>query len=320
MKGAPLVAAKRRAPLPRAPEIGDHTLMANRALWVLGLGMVAASIVGCGGGGPADAPPSVMAPSFSPSGGTTASGGAASEVWWKHRLNGGVGMPVVSNGIPGTITYGDRLTRVTNGGTERIVTFNLTLTLSDSGGSATSHATNELDDTLVVGPPSAVVSETWHQEQQVSAPGMSEHVTIQAMEALATPLVDFGDRSDLDQLPVGHAEEATTRITTNASATASAPGFAPQTNTKTSITDVHVMWTVMAQLPSMMVLGNTYERVVQVQMQTDSTDTSTLMTTSQTETDWLAAGIGLIKGQKNADEFLPSGATAELIDTNLGLM
>ena len=41
--------------------------------------------------------------------------------------------------------------------------------------------------------------------------------------------------------------------------------------------------------------------------------------TSQTETDWLAAGIGLIKVQKTADSFLPGGVTAELIDTNLGL-
>jgi hypothetical protein len=260
-----------------------------------------------------------MTASFSPTGGTTASGGAASEVWWKHRLNGGVGMPIVSNGIPGTITYGDRLTRVINGGTERVVTFNLSLTLSDAGGSATSHATNELDDSLMVGPPSAVVSETWHQDQQVSGPGLSEHVSIQAMEALATPLVDFGDRTDLDQLPVGHVEEATVRVTTNASATASAPGVAPQTNTKTSISDEHVVWTVMAQLASMTVLGNTYQRVVEVQTQTDTTDTTTLMTTSQTETDWLAAGIGLIKVQKTADNFLPSGATAELIDTNLGL-
>ena len=110
------------------------------------------------------------------------------------------------------------------------MTFNLTVTALSDGSNSAPRRTRptRLDDTLMAGPPSAVVSENVHQEQQASGAGMSEHVSVQAMMALATPLVDFGDRTDLDQLPVGHADEATVRVTTNATATASAPGVAPR--------------------------------------------------------------------------------------------
>jgi hypothetical protein len=177
-----------------------------------------------------------------------------------------------------------------------------------------------VDDTLIAGPPSMIVSENVHQEQQASGGGMSLHLSLQEMISPAMALIDFGDRLDLDQLPVGHVDEQTVRVMATATATASAPGVTPQTNTKTATSDEHIVWTVMEQMPSMTVLGKTYERVVQVQLQVDATDSQTLMTTTTTETDWLAAGIGLIKSQKAGDSLLPGGATAELIDTNLGLM
>jgi hypothetical protein len=291
--------------------------MVNRAL-VLGLGLIAAGAAGCNGGASEDlAPPATNSGSFSPTNGTTAAG-ATTDVWWKHRMNGGVAMPIVSNGMSGTMTMGDRLTKLTNGGTQRQITFAFTVTLSDGTITATSHATNEIDDTLMAGPPSALVAESVHQEQQASAPGFSEHVTLQEMLTSAMPTIDFGDRADLDQLPVGHVEEATSRVMVTGTATASAPGVAPQTNTETAISDEHFVWTVTGQMPSMTVLGKTYERVVEVQLRVDATDTATLMTTSQTETDWLAAGIGTIKSQKTGDNLLGTAFTAELIDTNLG--
>jgi hypothetical protein len=255
--------------------------------------------------------------SFSPTSGTTASG-AVSDLWWKHRMNGGVATPIVSNGIPGTATLGDRLTRLMDGGTQRAITFTLSVALSDGTTSATTHATNEIDDTLMAGPPSALVSETIHQDQQASGSGVSLDVMLDEMVTPTTPIVDFGDRTDLDQLPVGHAEEMMVRVMVNAIGTVSGPGVAPQTNAKTAMSDEHVVWTVMGQLPSMTVLGKTYQRVVQVQLQVDATDTATLMTTTTTETDWLAAGIGTIKSQRSADSTIGAAVTAELVDTNLG--
>jgi hypothetical protein len=291
--------------------------MINRASWVVGLGLVVSSVVGCGTS-PLDAPPSVMSTSFSPSSGTTAAGAPADDLWWKYRANGGAAVPVQVNGASGTMTVGDISVHLTSGGTKRETTFGMSITVSEGGTIVTNHATSTADETLMVGPPAATVSESLHQEQQLSAPGESIHVMLQTMSTPAMPLVDFGDRPDLDQLPVGHADEVMVRVTATATATASAPGQVPQSDTKTATSDVHVVWTVMAQLPSMTVLGKPYDRVTEIQQQSDATDTLTLMTSSTTNTTWLAAGIGAIKTVTNADS-LPTSITEELLDTNLGL-
>jgi hypothetical protein len=265
-----------------------------------------------------DAPPSVMSGSFSPTSGMTAAGGAATEVWWKHRLNGAMATPVTINGSAGTLQLGDRLTRITSGGTSRVVTFDLTLTLQDASGPVTSHATNEADDTLMAGPPDALVAEQIHQNQQITGDGMSIGLVLSEMVMPSMPIVDLGDRTDLDQLPVGHHDEQTVQTMLSVTATATNGGMS-NSNTMNATSSDHTVWTVMEQIPSMTVLGHTYERVVEMVVDTDSTDISTGMVTTSTQTIWLAAGIGTIKAQQT-DALLPGPMTAELIDTNLGLM
>jgi hypothetical protein len=259
-----------------------------------------------------------MSNSFSPSSATTASGSPAGDLWWTYAVNGGVATPIVIQGLSGTITVGDMMVHLTNGGTKRETTFDMSILLSDGATTVTGHASNRTDDTLIVGPPSAEVSETMHQDQQFSGNGMSLHETIQSMTMPSMPLVDFGDRSDLDSLPIGHTDQATVHLTATASAIASAPGVVPQSDTQTTTSDGTVVWTVMDQLPSMNVRGKTYARVTQIQVQTDSTDAQTGMTTSSTLTNWLAAGIGIIKSVGSSDA-LGTDLTEELIDTDLGL-
>ncbi len=67
---------------------------------------------GCDGGAEAYVVPSGASDSFSPAKGTGADGAPATELWWRHRMNGG--MPLqLSTGL--TMTFGDRLTRVLDG-------------------------------------------------------------------------------------------------------------------------------------------------------------------------------------------------------------
>jgi hypothetical protein len=291
--------------------------MINRALWVVGLGLAVSGAVGCGNA-PIAPPSSVMSNSFSPSSGTTASGAPADDLWWKYEVNGGQAEPVMANGLAGTITVADMMVHLTNGGTKRETTFGMSIALSDGATTVTGHATNQTDETLMVGPPSAEVSETMHQDQQLSGNGMSIHETIQSTTMPSMPLVDFGDHPDLDSLPVGHADQATVHLTVNALVTASAPGQMPQSDAATTTSDGTVTWTVVAQLPSMDVLGKSYQRVTEMQVQTNATEAQTGMTTSSTVTNWLAAGIGIIRSEGAADA-QGTTLTEELIDTDLGL-
>jgi hypothetical protein len=281
------------------------------------LALIATCVVACGGGGSGEMPPSVMSGSFSPTSGTTASGAPGTEVWWKHRLNGGAATPVTVNGVPGTMQLGDRLTQITSGGTSRVITFDLTLRVQDPAGTVTSHSTNEADDTLMAGPPDALVSERILQNQQISGQGNSLQLALNEMIMPGMPLIDRGDRTDLDQLPVGHTDEQMVRTMVSVTATATRGGTS-NSNTMMGAEDDHSVWTVMEQIPSMTVLGHTYERVVKMVVTTDSTDTSTQMVTSSTQTLWLAARIGAIRSEQT-NPFLPGPLTAELIDTNLGL-
>ena len=65
---------------------------------ILALGWIAP--MACDGGGTEDVPPSVASPSFSPATGTTAGGAPAPELWWRHRFNGGMALPIDINGTP----------------------------------------------------------------------------------------------------------------------------------------------------------------------------------------------------------------------------
>jgi len=279
-------------------------------LAVAGLGAGA-----CGPNEPGDMPRSVKSTSFSPVMATTASGDPAAELWWRYRLNGGQPTPIVIFGAAGTITLHDRTTRVTAGGTHRETTLAQSLTANAGGTTITSNTTTTETETLMVGPPNALVSQSQHTVEQVS--GGDRQVT-QTLKTLAMPFVDFADRADLDQLPVGHIDETTGTTVVTGSVTMTSGG---QTRTQpvSGTTSEHTVWTIMEQVPSMTVLGNTYTRIVKAELKTDSTDMSTLWVTSVTVTAWFAAGIGIIKELQDSSQLSIVPITHELVDTNLGL-
>jgi hypothetical protein len=289
----------------------------NFRLALGGLLVAGLSAGACGSNGPVDVPASVMSTSFSPTTATTASGAPAAELWWRHRINGGQPTSIVMFGSAGTVTFGDRTTRVTAGGTHRETTFASSLTLDAAGTTLTSNATSTTTDTFMVGPPAALVSESLHTEELVSGGGTADREVTQTLKTPAMPLVDFADRADLDQLPVGHIDEATVTTVVTGSVTTTSGGRT-QTLPVSGTTSDHEIWTITEQVPSMTVLGNTYTRVVKAELKTDSTDMSTLSMTSVTATAWFAAGIGIIKELQN-DSNLSIPITHELVDTNLGL-
>lgn len=255
--------------------------------------------------------------SFSPVFGMTASG-AKSDVWWKYLINGGQPLSFVdASGVSETATFpGDELVRTSGGGTKRATTFGMNLSFSDSGDLVTESATSETDEVLNPGPPNAVVSADGKQNETLTVQGMAVRIAISVATRLSMPTVDFGDRSDLDQLPVGHVDEATVRKTVTSTATASVGGMA-DTESKTLVSDVHETYTIMEQIPSMTVQGKTYQRVVRVEVKQDATDASSGQpVVNGTSTFWLAAGVGAIKNVAS-ESVLAAEVSVELVDTNL---
>jgi hypothetical protein len=284
---------------------------------VVALGLAMSGLAACGTSSPGDQPASAKSDSFSPSTAVDAMG-MPTDVWWKHRMNGGVATPIEVNGLSGTATATDRLTRVSAGGMNESGSFSMTLVLSDGTTSATSHVTATQTQARTVGPPSASTDLHLNEEEQVVGPGASIHLSLALASMYSMPVVDFGDRTDLDQLPVGHVDEAT--VTTTSSATVNVTGGgAPSTKSQSVTSSDHYVWTVKEQLPSMTVLGKTYQRVVRMEVLTDSTNQSTLEKKSAITTLWLAAGIGIIKQLQPPNDTLSFPVTAELVDTNLGL-
>lgn len=282
----------------------------------LTVGLIAFALAACdAGGSPLETGPAVTSDSFSPVVGKTAAG-AAGDVWWKYRLNGGAAVPITSMGVPGTMKLSDETVRASDGGTKRSSTFGLTIVLNDGSTAVTTTGTATHEDVLMAGPPNAVVSETINEDEVASGGGETLRLVLSSMATPSMALVDFGDRTDLDQVAVGHTDEATVTTMISATATATVNG-SPSTNTTTGTSRDHETWKVAEQIPSMTVQGKTYQRVVRVQVESDSTDTSTNAVTTSSKTLWLAAGVGAIKSIET-NSLLPTQITYELVDTNLG--
>jgi hypothetical protein len=283
------------------------------------VGLLAA--VGCGGGAgglSSAGQPTYKSASFFPTSATDANGQAASEIWWRQRMNGGAPAAFVSDGTPGTIKPDDIEIRLETGSFQRTTTLTGSLTLQDpSGGTATSSFRQDTVDTFDAGPPAAVTRETQHQVQSISASGMHGMLDLNGVATATMPLTVFADRTDLDQLAVGHVDELDYMSTTSVTATVIANGQS-DTSSSSETDMVRETWTVAAVLPSMTVLGTTYARIVQMQRQLDSTDTSTGLQTSTSSTFWFAAGIGMVHGI-STDPDVPelSGVPVDLVDTNL---
>jgi hypothetical protein len=276
------------------------------------------ALMGCDGGGPEHVAPSVRSPSFSPTTGTTADGAPAAELWWRHRLHRGMAWPIDVNGTPGTMKLGDRLTRVIDGGTRRISTLEGDLTSGTGADRLTLHTTQRFDEILMRGPPAAVVSTMLDQEQNSTPAGIPPlNLVLTSMSMPAMPLVDFGDRADLDQVPVGPLGEATVMTATSIAVTTTSGGT-PNTIAMTLRSSDHTRWTILEQLPSLTVLGETYARVVKVQVDVESTDLDTSEVSSAANTFWLAAGIGIVRAEQVASPVVDP-IPVDLADTNLGL-
>lgn len=283
---------------------------------LLGFVLLGLTLAACDGSSAA-LPGSANSQSFSPVFGMTASG-SKSDVWWKYLINGGMPLSFVdSNGLSETATFpGDELVRTSGGGTKRATTFGMNISFSDNGDFVTESATSETDEALNPGPPNAVVSVEGKQSETLTVQGMAARIVTSVVTQLSMPTVDFGDRTDLDQLPVGHVDEATVRKTVTAMTTVSVGGMA-QSETQTLVSDVHETYTIMEQIPSMAVQGKTCQRVVRVEVKTDATDVSTGQPVANgTSTFWLAAGLGAIKNVAS-ESGLATEVGVELIDTNL---
>lgn len=281
------------------------------AALVLAFGCLASS--GCDDGGSPGVAPSGAGNSFSPATGTGADGAPLTELWWRHRINGGLPRQITA---AGTLTFGDRLTRVLEGGTRRITTGDVDTDTVVEMDHSTTHLTQRFEETLIVGPPSAVTSQTLHQETLLSLP---ESPPLKVLATLtmtpAEPVVDVCDRTDLDQLPLGQFAEVT--IMRTLTSTTSAEGRPDSARTETSSSIDHHQWTILQRLPALTVLGNSYRRVVKVAERVDSTDPATAQTTTVTNLFWLAAGIGVVRSEQGTGGFTVEPVLAELIETNL---
>jgi hypothetical protein len=271
--------------------------------------------VGCGGRA-LDPSASAKSDSFFPTSATKASGEAPSELWWRYSINGGAPVPITSDSLSGTMQFSDEVTVLSNGGTSEHSSLSATARLTDGLQVIASSVSEEMDMTLMAGPPSAIISQTTHQEQQLSAPGVAAHISLRGIAKPTMPITNFADRPDLDQLPIGHVDELTTRIVSTTSGSASANGRT-NTNMTTSNVDMHRVWTIVDQLPSLTVRGKTYERVVKIEEREDDTNVDTFEVTSDMVTRYFAVGIGLIKAEGSSDPFA-GPVTIELVDTNLG--
>jgi len=241
-----------------------------------------------------------------------ADGAPLTELRWLHRINGGRPLQITGNS---TTTFGDRLTRVLDGGTRRITTGDVETIAISGMDRATTHLTQNFEETLMAGPPAAVILQTLHQEQQLSMEGMPPlHLLVTMMATPAMPLVDFGDRTDLDQLPVGQFADATIMI--SQTLTTSVDGMPDASSSTTLSSSNRSRWTILERLPSLMVLGQSYRRVVKVAVQVDSTDLATAKTTTSTNVFWLAAGIGVVRSEQ-ALGFAVGTLPSELVETNL---
>ncbi len=179
----------------------------------------------------------------------------------------------------------------------------------------TTHLTQRSEETLIAGPPSAAISQTLQQEQQLSVAGMPPlQLLATSMVTLAMPQVDFADRADLDQLPAGEFADAT--IMTSATVAATTDGM-PSTSTSTTNYSSRSRWTILERLPSLTILGNSYRRVVKVEVRVDSTDLATSQTTTVTNRFWLAAGIGAVRTELAGLTAVP--ILSELVESNLAL-
>jgi hypothetical protein len=288
--------------------------------------MVAAVVVaslGCdGSGGPGGlssaGQPTYKSASFFPLTATDANGQAASELWWRQRLNGGAPAAFVSQGLPGTVKLDDIEIRLETASLQRTTTTSGTITLQDpNNGTVTSTFRQDTVDTFSAGPPSVLTRETAHQTQALSGSRIHGTLDIEGVVAYAMPVSIVVDRTDLDQLAVGHVDQLDYMSTTTVTGTVS-QGGQPNTSTNVETDMVHEAWAVAAQLPSLAVLGTTYTRVVQIERQVDTTNVATGVQASLKSTLWFAAGIGIVHGISTESDIPElAGLPTDLVDTNL---
>jgi hypothetical protein len=281
---------------------------------LVGLVEFGAIAIGCDGGpsGLSSAgQPTYLSDSFSPTRGVDASGAAAPEVWWRMRINGGA--PIISTDGIEALTFADQEIRFSAGGTMGTSLLASTSKRSNPFGTVTTQTRQTGATQLLAATPATIIEQTYDQMQRVTLPGITDSSSETTFVLTDSPAQRiFADRTDLDQLPVGHAEEAS--FTSTQTFSTMADGRTVVEGTQSAM--VHQRWTVVEQLPTMTVLDRDYRRVVHVELVIDTTDSMTGQTSSQTQESWYAAGIGAIRMVPPLDVGFPS-APIELVDTNL---
>jgi hypothetical protein len=279
----------------------------------VGLLLGCIATVGCGGdAGPSDVAPSITSDSFNPAAGVTSSGQPATELYWRYSINGGapVAMPTPSGTI--SMTFDEVEHRSFAGGTKRKI-----VSPSRVSGAISGTARTESLLTFTPGPPLAFVHEAFTQDMTLSDGTMTLRFLTQLVSVPEMPVIQTLDRPDLDQLPVGFTDIQTSRSHTTG--TRSVTGSTTQNESVDILSESRSTMTLLEQLPSLIVRGTTYQRVVKVQTVNEQTSSASPAVEAETTTYWLAAGIGVIKQEgsiETATGRVPM--STELVDTNLG--
>jgi hypothetical protein len=265
---------------------------------------------GCGGGSDPLVP--AHSTSFSPVRGVGDNGAAVSKLHWLRRVNGGQPLPV---GSDPSISIQFRDTDVT--AENDLITSTVDGTVFQNGATIGHESVRGVQHLSPGSSPATVSEEDDNTTVTLSLSGvqMSEN---QALKYVYTPPLTSFDQSDLDSMPAGTSGSFTSQALVTGSATLTASGQSPQTQTLSQTIPVSTTWTITDQLPTFQVLGQDYANVVVIQTASTATSSTTGMTAQIVGTLWLAKGIGMIRSEESGTSLDVAGPlTEELVSTNL---
>ena len=255
--------------------------------------------------------------SFMPALGRDGKGKPVGALHWSYRVN--AGKPVV---VPGattlSFTFGDQDVVVDQGGRHRSARVTASFTATQGKNSASGVQVATLEDTLALGPPAAVIQRSEQVDVTISGAASGHELRALTMKA-DMPVLEFADRGDLDQLPVGHTEEMNVTFELSGS-TATEMGGKRETKPLTGQAQATFFWRIEEQLATFAVGGKLYKNVVKLEEDHQMTSTSAVPGSSGSTTShfWVARGIGIVRSEETLDV---NGVSAsyfeELADTNL---
>jgi hypothetical protein len=266
---------------------------------------------GCGGGGN-DALVPAHSTSFAPVRGVGDNGAAVSKLHWLRRVNGGQPIPLGSDPSV-SIQFSD--SDVT--AEDDVITSTVNGTVLQNGATV-GHESVQGVQHLSPGSSPATVSE---EDDSISVTISMAGVQVsenQMLKYVYTPPLSAFDRDDLDSMPVGTTGSLASQASVTGSATTTATGQSPQTQTLSETIPISATWTLTNTLATFQVLGQDYANVVVIQMTSSATSSTTGTTAVVDGTFWFAKGIGLIRSEESGTSLNVAGPlTEELVSTNL---